>query len=99
MYLPGQWSFDAAMSKKFQIRKSKSLQLRVDATNILNHPVPNNPTLDINSMNVFGFIQDKGNQRREFKGMQRDDPLYLSLQRRRALLSFNAGPVGPHDVG
>jgi hypothetical protein len=37
------------------------------------HPVPNNPSLDINSTNPFGFIQDKGNQRREFKGMLRLD--------------------------
>jgi hypothetical protein len=71
MYLPGQWSFDGAMSKRLRITESKSLQFRVDATNILNHPVPNNPNLDINTTTPFGFIQDKGNQRREFKGMLR----------------------------
>jgi len=73
MYLPGQWSFDGALSKRIRVTESKSVQLRVDATNILNHPVPNNPSLDINSTNPFGFIQDKGNQRREFKGMLRFD--------------------------
>ena len=71
MYLPGQWSFDGAMSKRLRISESKSLQIRVDATNVLNHPTPNSPSLDINSTNPFGFIQDKGTQRREFKGMLR----------------------------
>ena len=71
MYLPGQWSFDAAMRKMIRIRESRNLQIRLDATNIFNHPLPNSPNFDINSENPFGFIQDKGNQRREFKGMLR----------------------------
>jgi hypothetical protein len=71
MYLPGQWSFDAALSKAVQITETKSIQVRLDATNVLNHPVPNSPVFDINSTNPFGFIQSKGNQRREFKGMVR----------------------------
>jgi len=73
LYLPGQWSFDAALSKRMRIAESKSLQFRVDATNILNHPLPNlalsnvnnnpyttPPGLNINSDVPFGFIQDKG---------------------------------------
>jgi hypothetical protein len=71
MYLPGQWSFDAAMSKTVRIHESKSLQIRLDATNVFNHPTPNSPSFDLNSTNAFGFIQDKGNQRREFKGQLR----------------------------
>jgi hypothetical protein len=71
MYLPGQWSFDAALSKSVRISETKSVQIRLDATNVLNHPVANSPTLDINSNDPFGFIQAKGNQRREFKGMVR----------------------------
>jgi hypothetical protein len=71
MYLPGQWSFDAAMSKSVRISESKSVQVRLDATNVFNHPVPNSPSFDINSTNPFGYIQDKGNQRREFKGQLR----------------------------
>jgi hypothetical protein len=31
------------ISKQFRISESKSLQLRIDATNVLNHPTPNNP--------------------------------------------------------
>jgi hypothetical protein len=63
--LPGQWNFDAAMSKTVRISETKSFQVRMDATNIFNHPVPylaaNSPGLNINSSNPFGFIQDKGN--------------------------------------
>jgi len=32
------------MSKTFQISESKSVQLRLDATNIFNHPTPADPT-------------------------------------------------------
>ena len=68
---PGQWSFDTAMSKSVRIRESKTLQIRLDATNILNHPIPNAPSVDLNSSNPFGFIQSKGDQIRQFKGQVR----------------------------
>jgi hypothetical protein len=71
MELPGQWNFDASLKKTIQISETKSVQIGLDATNVLNHPIPNNPSLDINSSNPFGFVQDKGNQRREFKGQLR----------------------------
>jgi hypothetical protein len=62
--LPGQWSFDASLSKTLRVLEGKSLQIRMDATNIFNHPVPylaaNSVGLNINSSNAFGFIQDKG---------------------------------------
>jgi hypothetical protein len=38
--LPGQWNFDAAISKTFRITEQKNLQFRMDATNILNHRDP-----------------------------------------------------------
>ena len=75
MYLPGQWSFDAALSKRVRISESKSVQVRLDATNVFNHPLPNlagaSTGLNINSENPFGFIQDKSDQHREFKGQLR----------------------------
>jgi hypothetical protein len=40
MYTFGRWSLDGNLGKTFQISESKSLQLRIDATNILNHPTP-----------------------------------------------------------
>src|SRR6185436_2783457 len=36
--LPGTWRFDANISKTFRLTEAKSLQFRMDATNILNHP-------------------------------------------------------------
>lgn len=71
MELPGQWAFDAALSKMVRIAESKSLQIRVDATNVLNHPLMGNPSLDINSTTPFGSIQAKGTQRRQFKAQLR----------------------------
>ena len=40
----------------------KPLTLRIDASNILNHPTPGNPNLDINS-GTFGEIQTKTGNR------------------------------------
>jgi hypothetical protein len=73
---PGSWRLDGSLGKSFQISESKQLQIRFDATNILNHPDPfatgNNPTpeLDINS-DDFGTIGGKGNQRRSFEAQLR----------------------------
>ena len=68
---PGSWDFDANISKTFRLTESKSVQVRVDATNILNHPVPSNPSLSINSANPLGFISGKGTAHREFQGQLR----------------------------
>jgi len=69
--LPGTWTFDTAMSKTFRLSESKSLQVRFDAENILNHPTPSAPTLDINGTNPLGYISGKGDQHRELKGQLR----------------------------
>jgi hypothetical protein len=71
MELPGNWSFDAAMSKTLKITESKTLQIRMDSTNVFNHPVPADPVLNINGSTPFGSIQQKGDQRRFFKGTVR----------------------------
>jgi hypothetical protein len=67
---PGSWSLDSSMSKTFRITESKQVQLRFDATNVLNHAQPNNPTFSINSDN-FGTIASKGGQPRRFQGQLR----------------------------
>ena len=73
---PGTWRLDGSISKSFRIDESKQIQIRFDATNILNHPDPfvtgNNatPELDIND-DDFGTIAAKGNQRRSFQGQLR----------------------------
>ena len=52
--------------------ESKSFQIRLDATNILNHPGVGNPSLDINSATTpFGQITNKDGSKREFRGSLR----------------------------
>ena len=49
----GRFSLDASISKAFQLTESKNLQLRIDSTNILNHPTPVSPSTAIDT---FGNI-------------------------------------------
>jgi hypothetical protein len=51
----GLWRFDANVAKSIKVTESKSLQFRLDATDVLNHPEPATPILDINAAN-FGLI-------------------------------------------
>ncbi len=67
---PGQWRFDANLQKAFRISESKTLQFRMDARNILNHPEPNAPTLAITNT-AFGTINGKSNLRRQFQAQLR----------------------------
>lgn len=39
-YNAGTWNADMALSKSARLGESKSIQIRVDATNIFNHPTP-----------------------------------------------------------
>ncbi|HYR86722.1 MAG TPA: TonB-dependent receptor [Terriglobia bacterium] len=84
---PGQWRFDATIGKRFRVGETKSLQLRVDAYNILNHPEPQNPNVSINPVltggnanAAFGWITSKtlannfvgaGTTQRTFQGQLR----------------------------
>jgi hypothetical protein len=67
---PGSWTLDGSLSKSFKITESKQLQIRFDATNVLNHPRPNTPEFRINDAD-FGTIASKGNQTRNFQGQLR----------------------------
>lgn len=64
----GQWSLDMNASKTFRLSESKSVQVRIDAQNVLNHPVPNQPDLSALSL---GNIANKGGQKRELQGTLR----------------------------
>jgi hypothetical protein len=61
---PGQWRFDANLSKKFKLTESKSLQFRLDALNVLNHPGVTDPqpqtgqTIDTPGI-IFGQFASK----------------------------------------
>jgi hypothetical protein len=76
---PGRWRFDANIAKQITISESKSLQFRLDATNVFNHPEPNFATglnsalLNINQTN-FGVITGataKTDLRRQFQAQLR----------------------------
>jgi hypothetical protein len=76
---PGRWRFDANLAKQIRISESKSLQIRLDATNVFNHPEPNfatglnNALLNINQTN-FGTITGataKTDLRRQFQAQLR----------------------------
>ncbi|PYS33739.1 MAG: hypothetical protein DMG14_31115 [Acidobacteria bacterium] len=59
---PGSWSFDANLQKSVRVAEAKNLTLRVDATNVFNHPTPGNPNLNINT-GTFGQINMKTGSR------------------------------------
>jgi hypothetical protein len=59
----GSYRFDANLSKSFQVSESKSVQLRLDAQNVLNHPQPANPNLSITGGTYFGAIASKSGGR------------------------------------
>jgi hypothetical protein len=59
----GSYRFDANLSKSFQISESKSVQVRFDAQNVLNHPQPANPSLSITGTDYFGRIATKSGGR------------------------------------
>jgi hypothetical protein len=65
----GSIRFDGNLGKTFRITESKSLQIRVDATNVLNHPTPAAPSFSINSDN-FGLSTTKTGGR-SFQGQLR----------------------------
>ena len=61
----GKWRLDANLGKTFRLSESKSLQVRFDATNLLNHPdLSDSQPQTGQSINtagvVFGRIPDKG---------------------------------------
>jgi hypothetical protein len=57
--LPGRWFFDANISKTFRLSESKTLQFRVDANNILNHPNPGEPNFNVGSADFGRVTADK----------------------------------------
>jgi hypothetical protein len=61
----GSFDLDMAMGKTVQLTEGKSVQFRVDASNIMNHPSPGGPALSINQgSNPLGYIGSKSGNRR-----------------------------------
>ena len=67
---PGQWRFDANLQKSFKIAESKTLQFRLDARNVFNHPELNAPVLSITTPN-FGTINGKTTLHRQLQAQLR----------------------------
>jgi hypothetical protein len=70
---PGRWRFDANVSKAIKLSESKSLQFRLDATDVLNHPEPNAVSLNITGTAAtnFGLIAGKSALRRQLQAQLR----------------------------
>jgi len=75
---PGRWGLDMAMSKTIEFMEGKSLNFRVDVSNIFNHPTPSNaapssydgrtyqitnPQTGMNAAEPFGYIGYKTSHR------------------------------------
>src|SRR5262249_465673 len=60
---PKSVGLDMNMIKRVRITELKEFELRVDAVNVMNHPVFGNPTLNINSLS-FGRITSAFGTRR-----------------------------------
>jgi hypothetical protein len=64
---PGAFTFDAAISRRFHVKESNEIQLRLDAFNVLNHPNLGLPTASQNNAN-FGRILSQNGDGRTFQG-------------------------------
>jgi len=68
---PGRWRFDMNLSKSIKLSESKSLQIRLDAADVLNHPEPNTPSLSLVNATTFGNIAGKSNLHRQLQAQLR----------------------------
>jgi hypothetical protein len=75
IYAPGRWNVDLALTKWITVAEDKRLQIRVDSTNVFNHPQPSgslvgagtgerivfplNPDVTLNNPNPFGYLGGK----------------------------------------
>jgi hypothetical protein len=72
--MPGTFRFDANLSKSIRISETKSLQIRMDATNVLNHPnpLPAAPAISINEASGdFGYLTNNKTGTRTFQAQVR----------------------------
>jgi hypothetical protein len=59
---PGRWRFDVNVRKEIRLTESKSLQVRLDATDVLNHPEPGTLSLNLTgtAASNFGLFPTSG---------------------------------------
>jgi hypothetical protein len=68
---PGSFRFDMSASKTVRINETKTVEFRIDARNVLNHPILGNPSLDINSANFGQIAADGVSGTRNFQALLR----------------------------
>jgi hypothetical protein len=68
---PGSFRFDMSASKTVRISETKAVEFRLDARNVLNHPILGNPSLDINSANFGQIAPDGVSGTRNFQALLR----------------------------
>jgi hypothetical protein len=73
--VPGIWRFDANMQKALKLSESKTLEFRIDGSDILNHAEPGTPNLNIDtSTTKFGQVTGaaaKSTMHRQFQAQLR----------------------------
>jgi hypothetical protein len=68
---PGSFRFDMSAVKTVRISETKKIEFRLDARNVLNHPILGNPSLDINSANFGQIAADGVSGTRNFQALLR----------------------------
>ena len=59
---PGYWTIDAGLTRSFNITDGRTLEFRVEATNVLNHLNLGNPNMTVGNA-LFGLITSAGSPR------------------------------------
>jgi hypothetical protein len=70
---PGSWNTDGAMSKSVRLTEGKSLQFRVDATNVFNHQQIAAPDMYVTTYYYLGNISGGKSGQRKFQAKVRLD--------------------------
>ncbi len=66
IYGPGQYQWDIALFKNVRVQGAKSVQIRAEVFNFLNHANLNDPNTDPTS-STFGRVTSKDNSRRDIQ--------------------------------
>ena len=59
---PGYWTLDAGLTRSFNIADGRTVEFRVEATNVLNHLNLGNPNMTVGNA-LFGLITSAGSPR------------------------------------
>jgi hypothetical protein len=63
---PGAWFTDVALAKNFIVREGMRIQLRLEAYNVLNHPILGTPVGQMNSADFTKILSKSGNRTMQY---------------------------------